>query len=228
MKLDWQEVFLRDLDLGIIFEIMIRTLVMFTIILIFLRVTGKKGVKQLSIFEVAIIIALGSAAGDPMLSGENAIIPSLIVFITILAFYRAIIWCAAKNERFERILEGDPIYIIENGMFVLIDEGNHGFGKDEFFSEIRQQNVEHLGQIQTAILETNGNLSIFYYEDEQVRPGLPVLPKQYRKKSENITESGDYACTYCGQVEHIKLPQHTCSRCSNKEWVASMHTLRKT
>jgi uncharacterized membrane protein YcaP (DUF421 family) len=201
---------------------------MFSVILIFLRMTGKKGVKQLSIFEVAIIIALGSAAGDPMLAGENAILPSIIVFVTILAFYRAIIWCAAKNERFERVLEGDPIYIIEDGRFVLIDEGEHGFGKDEFFSEIRQQNVEHLGQIRVAILETNGNLSIIYYDDDEVKPGLPVLPKPYGKKTKNLKVSGDYACTYCGQVEQIALPQQTCSRCSNNEWVQSIDTLRKT
>jgi uncharacterized membrane protein YcaP (DUF421 family) len=228
MKFDWQEVFLRDLNLDIIFEIMVRTLVMFTVILIFLRMSGKKGVKQLSIFEVAIIIALGSAAGDPMLNGENAIIPSMIVFGTILAFYRAIIWAAAKNERFERILEGDPLYIIEDGKFVVLDENDHGFGRDEFFSEIRQQNVEHLGQIRVAILETNGNLSIIYYDDDQVRPGLPVLPKPYGKKTENLTNPGNYACTYCGHVEHIELPQHCCKRCTNKEWVESIDTLRKT
>lgn len=228
MKLDWHEIFLQDLNLDFTLEIMIRTLVMFATILIFLRMSGKKGVKQLSIFEVAIIIALGSAAGDPMLNGENAIIPSIIVFVTILAFYRAIIWGAAKSERFESILEGDPLYIIEDGMFILVDENDHGFGKDEFFSEIRQQNVEHLGQIRVAILETNGNLSIIYYEDDQVRPGLPVLPKPYGKKTKNLVKPGDYACTYCGHVEHIVMPQHVCKRCSSKEWVESLNTLRKT
>ncbi|MCF2490734.1 hypothetical protein [Dyadobacter sp. CY347] len=64
--LDWQELFINDLDWEFAIEIVIRTLIMFAAILIFLRTSGKKGVKQLSIFEVAIILGLGSAAGDPM------------------------------------------------------------------------------------------------------------------------------------------------------------------
>ncbi|RZK76528.1 MAG: DUF421 domain-containing protein, partial [Pedobacter sp.] len=52
--------FLNDLDGSLILEIGLRTIIMFTFVLIFLRSTGKKGVRQLSIFEVAIIISLGS------------------------------------------------------------------------------------------------------------------------------------------------------------------------
>lgn len=227
MALDWNNIFLKDLDWIYAIEIIVRTLLMFSVILIFLRLTGKKGVRQLSIFEVAIIIALGSAAGDPMINNENAIIPSLVVFSTILLFYRLVTWAAAKKEKFESILEGDPVYVVENGMFVILDSDEHTFGKDEFFSEMRQQSVEHVGQIQTAILETNGNLSLFYFEDDQVRAGLPILPKAYEKRSKQINFPGSYACTACGNVEMIKTNTHQCGRCNKIEWVASVSTLRK-
>ncbi|GAB3337792.1 hypothetical protein GCM10027299_49310 [Larkinella ripae] len=117
--MDFKTIFLSDLDWGFAAEIVFRTLIMFTLILTFLRLTGKKGIRQLSLFEVAIIIGLGSAAGDPMFTEENAILPALIVFVTILLFYRLITWLAAKFERFESFLEGDPVYIIEDGRFSL-------------------------------------------------------------------------------------------------------------
>ena len=63
MEFDWNKIFLSDLDWSFTLEIIFRTVVMFALILIMLRLSGKKGVRQLSIFEVAIIIALGSAAG---------------------------------------------------------------------------------------------------------------------------------------------------------------------
>lgn len=81
-----------------------------------LRLSGKKGVRQLSIFEVAIIITLGSAAGDPMFNNEFAILPSLLVFMITLAFHRALTYFASKNEKFENVLEGEAVYIIEDGM----------------------------------------------------------------------------------------------------------------
>ncbi|ARK12505.1 DUF421 domain-containing protein [Fibrivirga algicola] len=228
MQIDLNEVFLNDLDWHFAVEIAIRTLIMFTIILVFLRLTGKKGIKQLSLFEVAIIIGLGSAAGDPMTNPENAIIPALLVFITILLFYRLITWLAARSERFESILEGDPIYVIEDGRFALLETKEQTYAKDEFFSEMRQQNIEHVGQVQTAILETNGNVSFFYFADDDVRPGLPVLPKLYQKKTTTIQAEDAYACTMCGQVEQLAEGAHNCPRCGKDEWVQAIDTQRRT
>lgn len=222
---DWNKIFINDLNWSLTGEIALRTFIMFTIILVFLRMSGKKGIRQLSIFEVAIIIGLGSAAGDPMFNSENAILPALIVFITILVFYRLITWIATKSEQFETILEGDPMYVIEEGVFVMLNQSEHTFAKDEFFSEMRQQNIEHLGQVKTAILETTGTVSFFYFTDEEVKPGLPVLPKVYGKRSKHITSLGEYACTYCGNVKQIAA-KHVCNRCKKDEWVAAIKTLR--
>ncbi|MBC3787180.1 YetF domain-containing protein [Spirosoma utsteinense] len=227
MDIDFNAVFLADLDWSLGLQIVLRTLIMFSVILVFLRLSGKKGVSQLSIFEVAIIIGLGSAAGDPMFNPDNAIVPALIVFATIMVFYRLVTWGASRSERFESLVEGDPVYVIEEGMFVL-DAGEHTFAKDEFFAEMRQQNIEHLGQVQTAILETNGNLSFFYYADEEVKPGLPVLPKLYHKKSGAVSQAGQYACTRCGQIEQIGGSHHTCPRCQQTEWVEAVKTQRRT
>ncbi|RYY07273.1 MAG: DUF421 domain-containing protein [Sphingobacteriaceae bacterium] len=223
---DWHKIFLNELDWSLAGEIALRTFIMFTLILVFLRMSGKKGVRQLSIFEVAIIIGLGSAAGDPMFNGDNAILPALVVFVVILAFYRLITWFATISEPFELILEGDPMYVIEDGLFVVLDKGKHTFAKDEFFSEMRQQSIEHLGQVKTAILETTGTVSFFYYPDEEVKPGLPVLPKVYGKRSKKIPSPGEYACTYCGNVEQIDADKHNCERCRKDEWVAAIKTTR--
>ncbi|GAB3915519.1 DUF421 domain-containing protein [Larkinella terrae] len=228
MNVDFKAIFINNLDWSLALEIVIRTLIMFTVILVFLRLTGKKGIRQLSIFEVAIIIGMGSAAGDPMSNPDNAILPAFLVFITILLFYRLITWFAAKNERFESILEGDPVYIIEEGVFALVETSEQTFAKDEFFAEMRQQNIEHVGQVKTALLETNGNVSFYYFEDEQVKPGLPILPKVYQKKSSMVSQEGDYACTTCGQVDHLFPGYVRCFRCQQDEWVLAIKTVRRT
>lgn len=228
MDQDWSKIFIGDLDFSFGLEIVLRTLIMFSMVLLVLRLSGKKGVRQLSLFEVAIIIALGSAAGDPMFTKETPIIPSLIVFISIIALYRAITFFAMKSERFENIIEGEPIYVIEHGVFVLGIRKDHTFAKDEFFSEMRQESIEHAGQVKTAILETTGNISFFFYDDHEVRYGLPILPKVYKKKHYEITELGIYACGYCGQTSELSPGSHNCPRCEKKEWVSAINTLRIT
>lgn len=223
----FKDVFLYGLDFSYAVEIIFRTTIMFSIILIFLRLTGKKGIRQLSIFEVAIIIALGSAAGDPMIDQEMAIIPSLIAFISTLVLYRSITYFAAKYSKVEALIEGQPIYVIEDGKFSLNVKEAQTLGKDEFFAEMRESNITHVGQVKTAILETNGKLSIFYFENEQVAYGLPILPKEYNKKSSKITAPNNYACTTCGETAflHKSTP---CLRCKSEEWVAASKECRVT
>ena len=225
MNFNWKDVFIGDFDWHLAYEIVLRTLIMFIIALAFLRLTGKKGIRQLSLFEVAIIISLGSAVGDPMFNGDTAIIPSVLVVLTILLFYRFITWMMSKSPFVESLLEGDPLYIIEEGIFVLSDANKHTFAKDEFLAEMRQQNIEHLGQVRIAILESNGEISFFFYPDEEVKPGMPVLPKEQSKASATIARKAMYACSYCGNVETLVTPKK-CSRCKHEEWVEAIQTKR--
>lgn len=220
-----KEIFLGDFDLHMVYEIVVRTLVMFIIALAFLRLSGKKGIRQLSIFEVAIIISLGSAVGDPMVNQDAAILPSVLVVLIILLFYRFITWLMSKSPVVESVLEGNPLYIIEEGMFVLSEANKHTFAKDEFLAEMRRQSIEHLGQVRVAILESNGEISFFFYADDEVKWGMPVLPKSQNKASVNISQKADYACTYCGNVVKLSGPEK-CSRCKHEEWVEAIQTTR--
>jgi uncharacterized membrane protein YcaP (DUF421 family) len=224
--MDWNNIFIGELDWEFVLEILLRSIIMFTSVIVFLRLSGKKGVRQLSLFEVAIIISLGSAVGDPMFNRDNPIVPALIVMVAIILFYLAITWLAVKSQRFESLLEGDPIYIIENGMFDLKDGRKHTIAKDEFFAEMRQENIEHVGQVRKAILETNGKMSFIFYGEEEVKPGLPIWPKEYEKKVKVIQSIGNYACAFCGNIEKIESGVCTCNRCNKDEWVLAIESIK--
>ncbi len=88
---EWDRIFYNDLPQNFIFEVIFRSTVMFIILLLTLKLTGKRGVKQLSIFETVIIIALGSAAGDPMFYEDVGIIPAAVVFLVIIWLMKLLI-----------------------------------------------------------------------------------------------------------------------------------------
>ena len=89
--------------------------------------------------------------------------------------------------------------------------------------ELRQRGVEHLGQVRLGILETDGNVSLFYNDAESVRPGLPVLPEAYRPNYCQIPSSGLYACTRCGFPQVIETQQTAvCPRCKNSQWTLAL------
>jgi uncharacterized membrane protein YcaP (DUF421 family) len=226
MNLEWERILFNDLPLSFLFEVFFRTTIMFIIILLALRLSGKRGVKQISIFEMVIIIALGSAAGDPMFYEDVGLVPALLVFVVIIFLYRITTGLAAKSEAFERLIEGKPVYVIREGKFSIRDFKKEGVSQDEFFSELRMNNVEHLGQVKNALIETSGEISIFYYPDNEVKWGLPLLPDAFNCRSPLIVEQGVHACTFCGNPEELNPGVSQCKVCNRKTWVKAIRTIR--
>lgn len=224
--LDWHQIFLDDKSFGFLFEVGFRTLIMFIVLLLTLKLTGKRGVRELSVFETVIIIALGSAAGDPMFYEDVAILPALTVFLVVIVCYRLLTWLSGKSKKFEEFMEGKTECLITHGKFAIDTFNKESLAQDEFFSELRQQSISHLGQVEYAYLETSGELSVFFYDDESVKYGLPILPHLFSKKAKEIPHIGIYACTHCGHIEELSIGKSVCKVCKKDEWVEAIKTTR--
>lgn len=225
--INWESFLLGTETLPFLLETAVRTLVMFTVIVLSLRVLGKRGIKQLSVFELGVIVGLGSAAGDPMFYKDVGLLPGMIVFAVVLSLYRLITHLINTNNGVEQFLEGKPTCIVEEGRFLIENFKKEPIARDEFFSQLRLNSVTHLGQVQQAILETNGEVSIFYFSDEEVLFGLPVLPNLCNVTLQHIKQEGRYACAVCGNTEEL-LPaeKHTCSVCGKSNWVKAINWKR--
>lgn len=223
---EWKRILFNDLPASFLLEVVFRTLIMFITVLLTLKFAGKRGVKQLSVFEVVIIISLGSAAGDPMFYEDVGIIPAITVFIAILAFYRTVTWLLGKSKGFEDFMEGKVKCIIENGKFSLHSFEKENLAQDEFFAELRLKSIEHLGQVRTAYIETNGAISVYFYEDGEVKYGLPIRPQLFSQKSKDIGEKGIYACIFCANVEHLEPGTANCTVCNRDEWITAIKRKR--
>ncbi|HTF81473.1 MAG TPA: YetF domain-containing protein [Cytophagales bacterium] len=224
---EWDRVLFNGLPPSFLLEVIFRSFAMFTVLLITLKFAGKRGVRQLSIFEMVIIISLGSAAGDPMFYEDVGIIPAMVVFVVVMALYRLVTWYTGKSKWFEYLIEGKTVCLIEEGRFSFTKFQKESLAQDEFFSELRVKSVEHLGQVRHAFIEPSGALSLFFYDDSDVRHGLPLIPKLYDKKSVHIPTPGLYSCAICGHTQMFETTHATCHICENDEWVASIKTLRR-
>ncbi|MBK7442642.1 MAG: DUF421 domain-containing protein [Bacteroidetes bacterium] len=224
---DWNSVLLGAENWAFLLETLLRTFIMFIVILVGLRLLGKRGVKQLSIFELVAIISLGSAAGDPMLYKDVGVLPAVLVFVVIIILYTIVTWLIGRNKVFERLMEGKPITLIKDGVFSIQNFSKEALGADEFFAELRIQGVSQLGQIEEAIIESSGDISIFYYKDEEVKYGLPIMPNTLDKAQKKISDTDFYACVFCGFTDKLKpVAKHSCPECKKIEWVKASNKLR--
>lgn len=227
ITIDWSALFLGTEDWSFLTEVALRTFIMFLIIIIGLRFMGKRGVKQLSVVELVVILGLGSAAGDPMFYKEVGLAFTILVFLIIIVLYAALTYIVGKSKKVENLLEGKPVCLIQDGIFVLENFKKENLGSDEFFAELRLKGISHLGQVETAIEETSSELSVFYYADEEIKPGLSVMPDSLNRPIKNIETPGYYSCTFCGYTENKATGNaDCCPRCKKEEWVEAIDKKR--
>lgn len=221
------KIFVEGVEVSFLYEIVLRSAIMFFFILCVLRLSGRRGVRQLTLFEVAIILGLGSAAGDPMFQEDVPILNALAVLFTVVLFYKAVTWAASRFETVNRLLEGKVKVIVREGKFDVKSERDNDFSKLEFFAELRNHSVEHLGQVRAGLLEVDGSISLLFYPDDEVKYGLPLFPDAYKPISDHDLADGPFACMYCGSVElRIEKSKQCCRRCKHKQWAKAIKTKR--
>lgn len=196
-------------------EVALRSALSFILVLVALKCTGKRGIRQLTLFELVIILTLGSAAGDVAFYKEVGLLPVVLTLATIILVYRLTTYLILKWPRLERLIEGEPVNIIEDGRFTdfLVNEN---ISSDEFFMELRVRGIEHLGQVRRAILEVNGDVSVFRQPEKDVTPGLDICPEKFKKKYRTVPFSGLFSCVRCGCTSRWRGEQaFTCPECGS-------------
>jgi uncharacterized membrane protein YcaP (DUF421 family) len=223
---DWRTLLLGEEEWSFLPEVLLRSTIMFIVAVIALRLIGKRGIMQ-HVFELVLIITLGSAAGDPMFYSKVGLLPAMLVFITIILMYRFTNFFVARFKVAEHLLEGCHVRLIKDCRFSVENLKPEELSKDEIYSDLRMKGVSHLGQVDVAYIEASGEMSVFFLPDEKVRYGLPVLPELNEKQQTAIKKNGKYSCGYCGYTEEIApAAKHRCMICKKTKWVTSVNDKR--
>jgi uncharacterized membrane protein YcaP (DUF421 family) len=230
MPFDWQRLFISDqAPADFLWEVLVRSIFAFILTIAALRVTGKRGVRQLSLFEFGLILVLGSAAGDATFYHDVPLLYVVVVFAVVMALYVLFNYLIDRFPRVEHLLEGKPELIVVEGEIDLTAFNEASLTAQELFGQLRQYQVEHLGQVRRLYLEATGEVSVYFFEPEHERPGLPIWPETYEHPVHEFAKAGQYACHACATVRDMPAgpaPAH-CPRCrQQKGWLLACATPR--
>lgn len=228
---DFHRIFIGDAPLIFLLEIVFRTLIMYTYAVMLLRILGKRGMGQLSMLELAIIISFGSAVGDPMVGADFPILHGIVAITAVTIFQIGLERFINRNRKIEVLLEGKPDLIIDEGVIQWECMKRDNLSKEDLFRSLRSKDVEHLGQVQKAFFETSGAVSVFFQSPKKVKPGLSLIPEEMIKEDEILMSSipspldGTYCCMYCGFVKHLSIGSHfpVCPVCKGERWVKAIY-----
>ncbi len=209
-------------------EVILRTTLLYLFALLLVRILGKRGLGQLSPYEFVVLIAMGSALGDPMFYPNVAMLPPMLVLVTIVILHRSVSLATQRHKRLEIFIEGEAAVLLRDGKLVREAMDSEVVSFDELGMLLRQNGIENLAAVRFATLEPSGKLSVFTYSDRN-RLGLPLealLPESGVQRfgpSEQVVHEGQYACLACGNLKACISGQQfgVCPDCPEGEWVAA-------
>lgn len=171
--------------------VFVRALVLYIIVIISMRIMGKRQIGQLQPFELAIAIMISELAAVPMQNTGIPLINGIIPILTLLIAQLVVSFLSLKSVRARGLICGKPSILMENGRIIEDELRKEMYTLNDLLEQMRIKNVTDITDIEFAILETNGQLSII--PKSQKRPVTPAdlnLPTDYEGLSLDIIIDG--------------------------------------
>ncbi len=156
----------------------LRAVVIYALVMLLVRLSGKRAVGQFTPFDLVLLILVGNAVQNGMNGGDNSISGALILATSLMLLNYAVAWLTARSRGVERVVEGVPVVLAHDGVIhreVLVHEM---VSEDDFREAMRLNNIASVDEIGLALLETNGNISML----ARHRTDAVVLERPHRRR----------------------------------------------
>lgn len=143
-----------------------RTIVLYAALILAIRLMGKRQIGQMEPSEFVVTMLVANLASIPMEEPEIPLQAGVVPMLTVLGAELLLSKLSMRSVPIRRLLCGKPVILIENGRILQDNLRRTRVTIDELMGHLREKDVLNIMSVQYAILETNGNLSVFPYPAE--------------------------------------------------------------
>ena len=155
-------------------ETIIRTLFFYFFIVVAYRIMGKREVGQLGIIDLIISILIAELVALGIEKIDQSIWMTLLPIIVLVLLELILGYISIKSRKINKALGGKPTLIINQGKIVYKNLINQRYSLDDLLLELRKQSISSIEDVEYALLETNGDLSIFPYNLLKIKKDIPL------------------------------------------------------
>src|SRR5213593_523635 len=143
-----------------VWELIVRSVVVYAFLLGLLRVTGKRQVGQMAPFDLVLLLVLSNAVQNSMNGGDNSLVGGLISATTLIGLNFLVGLMTYRSKKLEAIIEGRPQVLVHNGKVFQDVMASAKVTHHELDSALRQAGCNCIEEVHSAILENNGSISV--------------------------------------------------------------------
>lgn len=142
-------------------DIVIRSTIVFVVIAVVIRVSGKRQIAQLTAFDLILLVTMGDLIGQTILQEDYSLTAGVLAVVTFAVLSILVGWVAFFVPRTRKVLEGQPTVVIRDGV-VDKDVARHEMlPHAELLEAAREAGIRDLGDVELAIMEVDGSFSFF-------------------------------------------------------------------
>lgn len=215
---DWHRILVGDVPGSFYIELCIRALVVYLLLMVCMRLMGKRMSSQLGRNELAAMVSLAAAIGVPLQAPDRGLLPAVVIGIVVVFTER---WIASKtfqNQTFEKFSQGNVDMLIKDAVIDLKTMKKVGLSRERLVSQLRGLGINHLGKVERLYMEANGSFTLI--EQKEPGPGLSIIPHWDEDYQERFDKSREImACQRCGLTQKDPFDhKSTCPNCGDCTW----------
>ena len=198
---DLQRILQGEVPFHFFIEVILRTAVIYLILMVSMRLMGKRMSSQLSRNEMAAVASLAAAVGVPLMNPDRGLLPAVVIAMVIITLQVLIAKIARKSKKFESLTQDKYNILVKDGVL------NHKamlltrITRDRVLSQLRSQGISHLGMVKRLYFEAGGTFSLL--QQSEPVPGLSSIPEWDREMSAKIHQQSTHkVCKFLSLI-HI-------------------------
>jgi uncharacterized membrane protein YcaP (DUF421 family) len=149
----------------VLLQIVLRTGVIYLLVLIGVRLSGKREVGQMTPFDLTLLLLLSNSVQNAMTGPDTSLLGGAVAAGTLLVLNYLIADVAGASRRFRKLVEGEPSLLIHDGQVIQSHMEKEHVTMDELHRSLREHGINSCDQVALAVLEVDGSISCLKYDE---------------------------------------------------------------
>ncbi len=149
----------------VLLNIVLRTVTIYLVVLIGVRLSGKREVGQMTPFDLTLLLLLSNAVQNAMTGPDTSLIGGIVAAVTLLLINYVFADVSGMNRKFRRWIQGQPSLLVHNGQVISAHMAREHVSMDELQRALREHGIAGVSEVALAVLEVDGSISVLKYED---------------------------------------------------------------
>jgi uncharacterized membrane protein YcaP (DUF421 family) len=163
-------------------QIAVRTLTIYILVLVGVRLSGKREVGQMTPFDLTLLLLLSNSVQNAMTGPDTSLAGGAVAASTLLALNYIVGAISGKNRRFRKFIEGQPTLLVHDGEIIHEHMVKERVSKDELDRALREHGISSTKDVALAVLEVDGTISCLKYDDLNPESTNPTMRKRFLQK----------------------------------------------